>query len=92
MNIRKQKLIDLYSKEEEHLMKEFDHMKKQELIEQYNKQSELIEQYRKECHENNEQLRDYAEQYRVKNSNEVRQEKMNLETLKTASFNKFEKE
>lgn len=38
-------------------MDEFNQMKHQELVEQYNQQSELINKYRTECKENNDHLR-----------------------------------
>lgn len=38
-------------------MNEFNEMKRQELVQQYNEQTELINKYRKEQQENNDHLR-----------------------------------
>jgi len=65
-------------------MHEFEEMKKNELVQQYNNQNKLIELYKGELLNNNDALRRRAEDVRVKNSNTVRQESMHLETLKTA--------
>jgi len=65
-------------------MHEFEEMKKQELVQQYNDQNKLIDQYKGEVLSLNDALRKRAEDVRVKNSNTVRQESMHLETLKTA--------
>jgi len=65
-------------------MHEFEEMKKNELVQQYNAQNNLIDQYKQEVHSSNQQLRKHADDVRVKNSNTVRQENMHLETLKTA--------
>lgn len=66
-------------------------MKKHEQQLQFENQKKIIDDYHDEMHVNNEHLRKKAEEIRIQTSNEVRQEKMNLETIKTANYNKFSK-
>lgn len=66
-------------------MSEFEQMKKDERFELYDRQNAIIDEHKVETHKNMEHLRERAEKIRVQNSNEVRTEKMNLETAITAT-------
>jgi len=83
--------MDLYTREQNMLMQEFEEMKRQELRDQYEGQNKLIRDYKSHVAEENEQLRVNSESMRVSQSNEVRGEQMNLETVKTATYNRFTK-
>jgi len=73
-------------------MKEFEEMKRMETVNLFNRQSEVIHRYKGEQQKNHELLKKKADDIRINTSNDVRTEKMNLETAKTATYNKFLKE
>lgn len=73
-------------------MNEFEKMKKNEQFQLYDRQNAIIDEYKIEAVQNMHNLKVRADQIRVQNSNEVRSEKMNLETAITATYNKFTKE
>lgn len=54
LNERKQKLMNLYSNEEHQLMHEFEEMKRNELVNQYNNQNVIIDHYKDEVANNND--------------------------------------
>jgi len=66
-------------------MSEFEQMKKDEQKGLYDRQNAIIDEHKVETQKNMEHLRDRADKIRVQNSNEVRTEKMNLETAITAT-------
>jgi len=73
-------------------MREFEQMKKEEQTTMYKKQNQIIDSYKEEVVKNMDNLKIRADKIRIQNSNEVRSEKMNLETAITANYNKFTKE
>jgi len=85
LNLRKEKMIDLYRNEEHHLMKEFEEMKKREQLEEFNRQAEFISQFKQESVEIHENTVKKSELMRVNNSNQVIKERMSLEAAKTAN-------
>lgn len=82
---RKERLIDLYKNEEHELMKEFEEMKKQEKLEEFERQADMIKQFKQESQEIHDNTVKRSEQMRVNSSNQVIKEKMSLETAKTAN-------
>lgn len=73
-------------------MQEFEELKRNEIKQMFDNQVDLIGKFKVEQAKNFEQIRERAENIKVKNDNAVRAEKMNLELAKTANYNKFTKE
>lgn len=66
-------------------MREFEQMKKDEQNQLYQRQNAIIDSYKEETAKNMDNLKIRADKIRIQNSNEVRSEKMNLETAITAN-------
>lgn len=72
-------------------MKEFEEMKKQEQLDEFEHQAEYISQFKEESRQIHDNIVEKAEQQRINSSNAVQMERMALENVKTANYNKFSK-
>jgi len=83
--MRKERLINLYKQEEHSLMKEFEEMKRQEQLDEFEHQEEFICQFKMESKQIHDDTVKRAEQQRINSSNAVQMERMSLENVKTAN-------
>lgn len=91
LNMRKERLINLYKHEEHFLMKEFEEMKRKEQLDEFEHQAEFISQFKEESRQIHDNTVKQSEQQRINSTNAVQMERMSLETVKTANYNKFSK-
>lgn len=83
--MRKERLINLQKQEEHSLMKEFEEMKRQEQLDEFEHQEEFICQFKMESKQIHDDTVKRAEQQRINSTNAVQMERMSLENVKTAN-------
>jgi len=66
-------------------------MKRKEQLDEFEHQAEYISQFKEESKQIHDDIVAKAEQQRINSSNAVQMERMSLENVKTANYNKFSK-